>query len=150
VPQVIDGALWILSRLPHIKFPPVTTGLSVEAKLLDRLSDMLEHSSTTEQSYWIIEIVSHLARDKSTAIIVAEGNILNSLKKHLRSLPTDQYYQLMWKMTPILESLASHKSTAMAILHMIPLDLFSTRLRYVTIDLHIFSEVYKLIQSKYR
>ncbi|KAJ7246037.1 hypothetical protein C8J57DRAFT_1241822 [Mycena rebaudengoi] len=64
VPQVVDGALWVLSRVPQIDFPPVTTGVSVELKLLARLEDILQNSSTTERSEWVLQIVSNLKRDE--------------------------------------------------------------------------------------
>ncbi|KAJ7273832.1 hypothetical protein C8J57DRAFT_1505955 [Mycena rebaudengoi] len=54
VPQVVDGALWALSRVPHLKFPPFTTGLSVEAQLLDHIADMLDAPITDEWRYTVI------------------------------------------------------------------------------------------------
>jgi hypothetical protein len=145
VPQVVDGALSVLSSVDHIKFPPVTSGVSVEAKLLDRLSDMLEDSSTLEfHQRWILWIISNLASHESTAIAVVEANTLNTVEKRLRSCSADLYQYIF----PMLESLASHESTAMAVVHMLPLDLLGTLWRYVFIDLHSSSEVHnlKLIQ----
>ncbi|KAJ7262979.1 hypothetical protein C8J57DRAFT_1231580 [Mycena rebaudengoi] len=62
LPQVVNGALSTLSDVPRLKFPPVTTGLvSVEAKLLARLLDMLEDISSTESHHWrILRIISKL------------------------------------------------------------------------------------------
>ncbi|KAJ7232500.1 hypothetical protein C8J57DRAFT_1578784 [Mycena rebaudengoi] len=65
VPQVIDGALSILSDVAHFKFPPATTEVSGGAKLLARLGDILQNSPTTERSQWILQIVSNLARDEN-------------------------------------------------------------------------------------
>ncbi|KAJ7232536.1 hypothetical protein C8J57DRAFT_1480642 [Mycena rebaudengoi] len=104
IPQVVDGALWLLSRAPHIIFPSVTTGVSVEGKLLNHIADML--------------------KAPNTAVAIVGANVLNFIEKLLRSRPTDLYQHIF----SMLENLASHESTAMAILHMIPLELFSTRL----------------------
>ncbi|KAJ7232546.1 hypothetical protein C8J57DRAFT_1729831 [Mycena rebaudengoi] len=126
IPQVVDGALWLLSCAPHIKFPPVTTGISVEAKLLDHIVDMLEAPNTAKWRYLVIfQILSNLALHESGAVAVVEAHTLNSVQKLLRSHPTDLYQHIF----SMLENLASHESAAMAILHMIPLDLFSTRFR---------------------
>jgi hypothetical protein len=142
IPQVVDGALWLLSRAPHIIFPSVTTGVSVEGKLLNHIADMLKAPNTGKWRYPVIfQILSHLALRGSSAVAIVGANVLNFIEKLLRSRPTDLYQHIF----SMLENLASHESTAMAILHMIPLELFSTRLWYVSIDLHIFSEVYKLI-----
>ncbi|KAJ7275989.1 hypothetical protein C8J57DRAFT_1224131 [Mycena rebaudengoi] len=93
IPEVVDGILWLLSRTPHIKFPPVTTGVSIEAKLLDHIVDRLKAPNMANYRYLVIfQILSNLALHES-------------------------------------ETLVSHESTAMAILRIIPLDLFSTRLR---------------------
>ncbi|KAJ7202196.1 hypothetical protein C8J57DRAFT_1260393 [Mycena rebaudengoi] len=120
IPHVVDGTLWVLSRARRIKFPPITSGVSVEAKLLDRLSNMLEDSSTTERHYWwIIAIVSNLARHESTVVAVGEADILNSVEKLLRSGPMDLYEDIFF----MLERLASHKSTVMAVVKKFPYDL---------------------------
>ncbi|KAJ7246019.1 hypothetical protein C8J57DRAFT_1523897 [Mycena rebaudengoi] len=117
---VVDGVLSVLSSVDHIKFPPVTSGVSVEAKLLDRLSDMFEDSFTPELHYrWISEVVSKLARHESTAVAVVEANILNSVEKLLKSFPAGLYESIF----PILENLASHEATAMAVVRMLRLDL---------------------------
>jgi hypothetical protein len=145
--QVADGALWALSRVPELKFPPAITGVSVEAKLLDHIVNMLEAPNIAKWCYPVIfQILSHLTLHEAGAVAVVEANIFNSVEELLRSCPTDLYQHIF----SMLENLVSHESTAMAILHMIPLDLFPTRLRYISIDLHIFSEVYKPIQSNYR
>ncbi|KAJ7253800.1 hypothetical protein C8J57DRAFT_1518966 [Mycena rebaudengoi] len=118
--QVVDEVLSVLSSVDHIKFPPVTSGVSVEAKLLDRLSDMFEDSFTPELHYrWISEIVSKLARHESTAVAVVKANILNSAEKLLKSCPAGLYESIF----PILENLASHEATAMAVVRMLRLDL---------------------------
>ncbi|KAJ7232517.1 hypothetical protein C8J57DRAFT_1480634 [Mycena rebaudengoi] len=123
VPQIIDGALWVLSRASRITFPPVTTEVSVEAMLLDRLAYMLKDSSTPERHYLrIFAIISDLASNESTAIAVVEANTLNTMEKLLRSCPTNPYEDIF----PILENLASHKSTAIAVVRMLPLDLLGT------------------------
>jgi hypothetical protein len=123
VPPVVDGLLLILYEIPRITFLPVTTGVSVQAKLLDHLSDMLKDSSTTEWHYrWIIEIVSKLARHESTAGAVVEASILNSMEALLRSPPTGLHPHIYM----MLENLAFHESTAMAVVRMVPLDLLGT------------------------
>jgi hypothetical protein len=147
VPQVIDGVLWLLSCTPETKFPPVTSGVSVEAKLLDRLSDMLEEDSSTLESHhwWILGLVMKLARHESTAVVIAEAGILNYVEKLLRSQPAHPY----WYILPMVESLASHKSTVMAVVHRLPLYLLGDCLLYVSVDLHISSEIDKLIQQNF-
>jgi hypothetical protein len=145
MPQVVEGVLTVLSRVFPIKSPQVTSGVSMEAKLLDRLLDMIKDSSTPEQHYrWIFEIVSKLVRHEPTAVAVSEANTLHTVEKLLRSRPTDLYQYIF----PMLENMASHESTAMAVVRMLPLDLLGTLWRYVSIDLHSSSEVYnlKLIQ----
>jgi hypothetical protein len=140
VPQAVDGVLLVLSEVPHCKFPPVTTTVSVEAKLLARLLDMLNDSSTTERHYrWIIEIVSNLSRHESTAIAVVEANVPHLVEKLLRSWPTN----LRWHIFSMLEHLVSHESTAMAVVRVLPFDLLGTLWWYISLDLHISSEVYK-------
>ncbi|KAJ7275976.1 hypothetical protein C8J57DRAFT_1224120 [Mycena rebaudengoi] len=139
VPQVVDGALSVLSSVDHIKFPPVTSGVSVEAKLLDRLSDMLEDSSTLElHQRWILWIISNLASHESTAIAVVEASTLNTVEKRLRSCSADLYQYIF----PMLESLASHESTAMAVVHMLPLDLLGTlwRKSFEDMEAAVFEE----------
>ncbi|KAJ7253879.1 hypothetical protein C8J57DRAFT_1237128 [Mycena rebaudengoi] len=91
IPQVVNRALWVLSRVPQIKFPRATTGVPIEAKLLDHIADMLN------------------AQRQKNAIVVA--NILNSAEKLLRYLPPD----LHWDIYLMMESLASHMSTATAV-----------------------------------
>jgi hypothetical protein len=147
MPQVVDGALWLLSRVREIKFPPViyTTGVSVEAKLLDHIVNMLEAPYTAKLRYLaIFQILSHLALHESGAVAIVEANILNSVEKLLRSRSIKTYPHLF----PILENLVSYESTAMAVVQMVPLDLLATLWWYVSLHFHIFPKVYKLIQSK--
>ncbi|KAJ7276044.1 armadillo-type protein [Mycena rebaudengoi] len=145
VPQVIDGALWVLFQAPEIKFPSVTTGVSVEVKLLDRLSDMLEDSSTLDSSHqgWILQIISKLVSHESTAIAVVEAKLLDRLLDMLEDSSTAEWDQ-QWILRiisnlashestsiavyifPMLENLVSHESTAMAVVRMLPLDLLGT------------------------
>ncbi|KAJ7232524.1 hypothetical protein C8J57DRAFT_172525 [Mycena rebaudengoi] len=139
VPQVADRVLSVLISVDHFKFPPVTS--VIEAKLLDRLSDTLQDSSTLESNQWcILRIISKLASHESTAVAIVEANILNSVEKLLRSRHTDLYQYIF----PMLENMASHESTAMAVVHMLPLDLLGTLCRYVSIDFHSSSEAYNL------
>ncbi|KAJ7254609.1 armadillo-type protein [Mycena rebaudengoi] len=120
MPDVVDGALWLLSRIPYLKFPPFTSGLSVEAKLLNHIKNMLDSPNTDEWRYMVIfEILSHLARYESSAVAVVEVNVLNSVEKLLRSRPTDLYERIF----RMLENLVSYKSTAMAVVRMIPFNL---------------------------
>jgi hypothetical protein len=143
MPEVVYGALWFLSCVPHLKFPPVTTGVSVEARLLAHIVDMLEAPNTSERYYQVIlEILSDLALHESTAVAIVEANILNSVENHLRGRPTDPYQNIF----RMLENLASHESTAMAVFRILPFDLLGACLRYVCVDLYICSEIYKLIQ----
>jgi hypothetical protein len=144
MPQVVDGALWLLFRVPHLKFQPVTTGVSVEARLLARMVDMLEAPKAPKWRYAVIfQIVSHLElHDESSAVAAVEANILDSIKKLLRSLDTD----LRRHIFSILERLASYESTAMAVVRMIPFDLLGPLWRYISIDLNISSEIYKVLQ----
>ncbi|KAJ7220956.1 hypothetical protein C8J57DRAFT_1731886 [Mycena rebaudengoi] len=112
MPQVIDGALWVLSRIPRLISQPITTGVSVEAKLLDHVVDILEAPNTAKSRYPVIfERLSHLALHESTAIAIVEANVLNSVEKLLRSRPTDLY----WHIFPMLKALASHEFTATAL-----------------------------------
>ncbi|KAJ7244527.1 hypothetical protein C8J57DRAFT_1680874 [Mycena rebaudengoi] len=121
--KVIDGALSVLSEVAHIKFPPATSGASLEAKMLDRLSDMLKDPSTPEEHYrWIIKIVSNLARPESTTVAIVDANILHSVEKLLRSCPTSLYDHIF----SMLEHSVSHESTAIAVVRMLPLDLLGT------------------------
>ncbi|KAJ7275952.1 hypothetical protein C8J57DRAFT_1590226 [Mycena rebaudengoi] len=123
IPQVVDGTLWLLSRVPHIKFPPVITGVSVEAKLLDHIADMLKAPNTPKWRYLLIfQMLSYRAPHESSARVMMEQNVPNSMKKLLRSRPTDLYPYIF----PILENLASHESTAMAVIRMLPFDLLGT------------------------
>ncbi|KAJ7226175.1 hypothetical protein C8J57DRAFT_1585978 [Mycena rebaudengoi] len=128
MPQVANGALWALSRVPHLKFPPATAGVSVQAKLLDHIVDMLEAPNTAKWRYPLIfQILSHLAlNDESGAVAVVEANVLNSAEKLLRSSPADLYQHVF----PVLDSLASHESTAMAVFHILPFDLLGACLQF--------------------
>ncbi|KAJ7276053.1 armadillo-type protein [Mycena rebaudengoi] len=124
VPQVVDGALWVLSRVPYLKYPPVTAGVSVEAKLLDHIVDMLKAPNTAKWHYrMIFQIISHLVfHNESNAIAVVEANVLTSVEKLLRSRPTAPYRSIF----RLLENLVSHEATAMAVVRMLPLDLLGT------------------------
>ncbi|KAJ7275995.1 hypothetical protein C8J57DRAFT_228222 [Mycena rebaudengoi] len=123
IPQVVDGALWLLSCAPHIKFPLVTTGVSIESQLLTRIADMLEAPNTPKLRHPVIfQILSHLAFHESTAVAIVEANILNSMENHLRCRSTDLYKYIF----PMLESLVSRKSTATAVLDMHLYDLLAT------------------------
>ncbi|KAJ7276023.1 hypothetical protein C8J57DRAFT_1224160 [Mycena rebaudengoi] len=122
MPEVVDGALWLLSRVPHLKFPLVTTGVSVEARLLARIADMLEAPNTAEWRYLVIfQILSHLALHEASAVVIVEANILNNVKKILRSRPTNLYDHIF----SMLERLVSHKST---VIRMIPYDLLGCKI----------------------
>jgi hypothetical protein len=142
IPQVVDGALWVLSRDSQINLSLVTSGVSMETKLLDCLSDMLEHSSTAEwRCPWIFRILSILASHESTAVAVAQANIFGCLEKRLRSPAVT----LRPEICGILRNLASHTSTATAVLHMNLYDLLTTLWWYVSPHLSILPEVYKVI-----
>ncbi|KAJ7248777.1 hypothetical protein C8J57DRAFT_1724161, partial [Mycena rebaudengoi] len=146
MPQgAVDGALWVLSRIPNIKFPPVTSRVSVNAERLGRLVDMLKAPNTAKWRYPVIlQTLSLLTlHNESSAVAVVEANILNSVEKLLGSRPTDLYQHIF----QMLESLASHESTAKATVHILPLDMLGTLWRYVSLQLHISSGVYKLIQQ---
>jgi hypothetical protein len=123
MPQVVDGVLWVLSKLSPIKLPPVTSGARVEAKLLHRLLDIFEDLSTTElRRLLILKIVSNLTLHESTAVAAGEVDILNYVEKLLRSRPTELYKHIF----PLLQNLTSHESTAMAVIRMLPHDLLGT------------------------
>ncbi|KAJ7219655.1 hypothetical protein C8J57DRAFT_1732073, partial [Mycena rebaudengoi] len=117
MPQIVDGAIWLLSRVAQIQFPPVTTGVSVEVKLLVHLVDMLEAPKTAKWRYPVIfQTLSHLALyDECSAVAIVEANVLNS--ELLRSCPTDLYQHIF----QMLESLGSYESTAMAVVPYSPL-----------------------------
>jgi hypothetical protein len=143
LPQVAERVLFVLSEVSPIEFLPVNSEASVEAKLTDRLLNMLEDSSTSElHQLYIIRIISDLSRHESTAVAIAEANILNFVQKLLRSRSTDLYQHIFL----VLENLAFHESTAMAVVRTLPLDLLGTRWWHVFIDLHISSEIDNLIQ----
>ncbi|KAJ7253809.1 hypothetical protein C8J57DRAFT_1722248 [Mycena rebaudengoi] len=123
IPEVVDVALWLLSRVPHLKFSPITTGVSVEARLLALIVDILKAPNFSEGHYPVIfQILSHLALRKSTAVAIVEANILNSVENHPRCHSTDLYKYIF----PMLESLVSRKSTATAVLDMHLYDLLAT------------------------
>ncbi|KAJ7282375.1 hypothetical protein C8J57DRAFT_1499366 [Mycena rebaudengoi] len=123
MPQVVDGALKVLSHIPQMKFPLVTTGVSVEAKLLDRLSNMLGAPNTPEWRYPVIfQILSHMVLHESSAVAVVEANILNSTAKVLKFLPANLHPPIYL----MLERLMSHASTATAVLDMPLYDLLAT------------------------
>ncbi|KAJ7276017.1 hypothetical protein C8J57DRAFT_1224155 [Mycena rebaudengoi] len=116
-PHVVDGALWLLSRVPHLKFSPVTTGVSVEARLFTRIADMLrvKAQSTAKLRYLaIFQILSHLALHESSAVAIVETNILKSIE----NLPRSSRIHLHWDIYQILRNLVSHESTATAVLDM--------------------------------
>ncbi|KAJ7253799.1 hypothetical protein C8J57DRAFT_1473691 [Mycena rebaudengoi] len=116
--QAVEGALWVLSRVPHLKFPSVTSGVSVEEKLLDRLLDMLKDSSTAgSYHWWILKIISNLACHESTGVAVMGANTLNSVEEFLRESRPAHLYGHIFR---ILHGLASGESWARA-LH--PFDL---------------------------
>ncbi|KAJ7276002.1 hypothetical protein C8J57DRAFT_1590312 [Mycena rebaudengoi] len=144
IPQVVDGTLWLLSRAPHINFPPVTTGVSVEAKLLDHIVDMLKASNMAKWHYLVIfQILSHLAfHNESNAIAVVEANVLTSVEKLLRSRPTELYRHIF----PMLVSIASHESTATAVLNMRLYNLLATLWQYVSYPFSIIPEFFNVIQ----
>ncbi|KAJ7267721.1 hypothetical protein C8J57DRAFT_1613743 [Mycena rebaudengoi] len=118
VPQVVEGVLVVLSDgAPYMKFLPITSRASIQ--LLERLLDMLEDSSTAEWHYpWILQIVSTMALHEPTAVAIVETNVLNSVEKLRRSRP-----DLRRHIFSILEPLASHESTAMAVVRIFPLHL---------------------------
>jgi hypothetical protein len=114
----------------------------VQPKLLDHIIDMLAAPNTAKWRYAaVFQILSHLVSREPSAVAVVKANILNSVEKLLSSRPTDLYKHIF----PILESLASHESTAMTVIHMLPLDLLGTLWWYVSLHVHISSEVYRLI-----
>ncbi|KAJ7246023.1 hypothetical protein C8J57DRAFT_1241809 [Mycena rebaudengoi] len=125
IPQVVDGALWLLSRAPHLKFLLLTTGVSVEEKLLTHLADMLEAPDTPEWRHPVgVQILSNLALHDGGEHTELRGETFEILPRR----PIPAHFSM-------LKNLASHELTAMAIIHMILLDLFSTRLRHtVPID----------------
>jgi hypothetical protein len=91
---------------------------------------MLEDSSTAERHYWQIRwIISSLARHKSTAVAVVEGNTLKYLENLLRSPIATLHSEIVY----ILSALASHESTATAVLNMHLYDLLVTLWRYVSV-----------------
>ncbi|KAJ7266206.1 hypothetical protein C8J57DRAFT_1229605 [Mycena rebaudengoi] len=102
----------------------VRTGVSVEAKRLAHIVNMVEAPHTAKWRYAVIfQILSHLVRyDESSAVAVVEANILNSVEKLLRSRLTDLYEHIF----SMLESLASHESIATAVLDMRLYDLLLT------------------------
>ncbi|KAJ7232544.1 hypothetical protein C8J57DRAFT_1533018 [Mycena rebaudengoi] len=115
MPEVVYGAFWALSRVPHLKFPPVMTRLSVEARLLARFADMLEAPNTSEWHYPLIfEILSHLALHESSAVATVETSILKSIE----NLPRSSHIHLHRDIYQILRNLVSHESTATAVLDM--------------------------------
>ncbi|KAJ7202195.1 hypothetical protein C8J57DRAFT_1543419 [Mycena rebaudengoi] len=95
VHQVVDGVLSVVA------YTPVTSGPSLEAKLLGRLLGMLEDSSTAKShQLYISRMVSNITLHESSAVAVVEANILNSVEILLRSRPTDMY----WHIFPMLEN----------------------------------------------
>ncbi|KAJ7265253.1 hypothetical protein C8J57DRAFT_1622380 [Mycena rebaudengoi] len=140
--QVVDGALWALSDVPRLKFSPFITGVvSVEAKLLARLLDMLEDSSSTEPHHWrILQIISNLTLFESAAVAVVEANTLKYLEKPLRSLTLRE--ETCW----ILGNLASHKSTASAVLNIHLYDLLATLWREDLHNIHPSTPALPLIE----
>jgi hypothetical protein len=144
MPQVVDGALWLLSRIPQIQFPPVTAGVSVEAKLLDHLGDMLKAQNTAKWRYPVIfQTLSHLTLyNESSAVAVVEASVLTSVEKLLRS----HLIYLSWHIFPMLVSLASHESTATAVLNMRLYNLLASLWQYVSHPFSIIPEFFNVIQ----
>ncbi|KAJ7256732.1 hypothetical protein C8J57DRAFT_1721450 [Mycena rebaudengoi] len=133
-----DSATWA----SLINFLTVTRGVSVEAKLLAHIVGMLNALRTSKWCYLaIFQILSNLVYHESVAVAVVEANILHSVVKLLRSRLT-VVTDLLQPILSMLQSLASHESTAMAVVHMLPLLQLGTLLPYVSTDLHISSEVY--------
>ncbi|KAJ7232560.1 hypothetical protein C8J57DRAFT_1578885 [Mycena rebaudengoi] len=100
VPQVVEGALVLLSEVLPINFPPVTSGAS-EPKVLDRILDILGDLSTAElHDQAIFRIMVYLALHESTAVALVEASTLKQL--------------------------SVHKSTAIAVLNMHLYDLLAT------------------------
>ncbi|KAJ7266207.1 hypothetical protein C8J57DRAFT_1229606 [Mycena rebaudengoi] len=117
VPQVVEGALVLLSEVLPINFP---SEASAEVKFLDRILDMLGDSSTAElRDQAIFWILVHLALYESTAVALVE---LKYIEKQLRS-PTATLHPGIYR---ILDNLVSHKSTAIAVLDMHLYDLLAT------------------------
>jgi hypothetical protein len=142
ISQVINGALWLLSRVPPLDFVSVTSGASVEAKLLDRILDMLEDSSTAElYNQAIFEILFQLTLHESTAVAVVEADMLQYFEKRLRSPTATLRPEICW----ILRNLTSYSSTVTAVLDMGLYDVLATLWRYVSPHLSIFSEGFKVI-----
>ncbi|KAJ7232523.1 hypothetical protein C8J57DRAFT_1729819, partial [Mycena rebaudengoi] len=85
---------------------------------------MFKDSSTATWRYPVIfQLISHLAlHNESSAVAIVEANILNSVKKLLRSRPTDLYEHIF----RMLMNLAFHESTASAVLDMHLYDLLAT------------------------
>jgi hypothetical protein len=127
IPQVADGALWVLSRVPQIQFPPVISGVSEETALLGHILDMLKARNIAKWRYPVIfRMLSHLAfHNESNAIAIMEANVLISVEKLLRSRAIDLYQHIF----PMLTSLASHESTEMAVVRILPLDLLVDMLK---------------------
>ncbi|KAJ7253814.1 hypothetical protein C8J57DRAFT_1658841 [Mycena rebaudengoi] len=124
MPQVrVEQVLFILSEALPVKFPPVTSGASVEAKLLGHLLHMLEDLSPAGLHYpAIFQILSHMAFQEDIEVSVVEANLLNPVEKLLRS-PLTYLHRHIFSM---LERLASHESTVIAVVRMLPLDLLVT------------------------
>jgi hypothetical protein len=142
MPQVVDGALWALSPVPHINFPLDTNGGSVEAKLLDHIVDMLKAPNTAESRYLVIfQILSHLALHESSAVAIVETNILKSIENIMRFRRS----HLHWPLYSILSNLVSHESTVTAILDMC--HLLATLWRYVSLYIYIRG-LHTYIQTK--
>ncbi|KAJ7276015.1 hypothetical protein C8J57DRAFT_1224151 [Mycena rebaudengoi] len=122
VPQVVEGALVLLSEVLPINFPPVTSGAS-EAKFLDRILDILGDLSTAElRDQAIFRILVYLALHESTAVALVEASTLKYIEKQLRS-PTATLHPGIYR---ILDNLVSHKSTAIAVFNMHLYDLLAT------------------------
>ncbi|KAJ7267737.1 hypothetical protein C8J57DRAFT_1613773 [Mycena rebaudengoi] len=115
--QVVEEVLAVLSDVSPMKFLPVISGASMEAKLLHRLSDMPQDSSSAQSHRW--RILQNLARYESTTVAIVEADILNFVDKLLGSCPTNLYRHIF----PMLRGLASYESTAMAVVRVIPFDL---------------------------
>ncbi|KAJ7244529.1 hypothetical protein C8J57DRAFT_1476808 [Mycena rebaudengoi] len=110
MPRIVDGALWLFSRVPRITFPPATIGISVETKLLDHIADMLKAPNTPKwRCLLIFQMLPHLALHGSSARVVVERNLLSSMEKLLSCGPTDLYEHIF----PMLESLVSIASVVL-------------------------------------
>ncbi|KAJ7232535.1 hypothetical protein C8J57DRAFT_1250511 [Mycena rebaudengoi] len=139
---VVDRALWLISRVPHLKLPPVTAGtVSVEAMLLHHIVNMLEAPNAGDKqesllflirfsqspredpkgrkrtpTAAVIDLLTRMARWREGAEGMVAAKVLNDVLDGLQSFDP----QIRSSTCLLLLELVGHESTVEAVIATVP------------------------------